>query len=59
MTITRKEVAKILAAMVEYDAEQINLDFAMNSRNGCVDGVDFDIWMNGEFFDTILSIERK
>lgn len=59
MTITRKEVAKILAAMVEYDVEQVRLDFTLNWREGCVDNIDFDLWMNEEFFDTILSVENK
>lgn len=59
MTITRKEVAKILATMVDHDVEQIELDVAVDWQGGSVDSIDFDVWKNREFLFTILSIERK
>ena len=59
ITITRKEIAKILATMVDRDIEQIELDCAIDWRGTCVDSIDFDVWKDKEYLYTILTIEGE
>ena len=57
MKITRNEVEKLLATMYRLEATEVELDFDFYD-DFTVDSVDFDIWKSGQYFTTVLTIEK-
>lgn len=57
MKMTRNEVEKLLATMYRLEATEVELDFDFYD-DFTVDSVDFDIWKSGQYFTTVLTIEK-
>jgi hypothetical protein len=58
MKITRDEVEKLLAKMYRLEATEVELDIDFFDEF-TVDSIDFDIWKMGQYFMTVLTIEKE
>ena len=62
MKITRAEVEKLLATMYRLKATEVELDvehFGSAIDASDIDYIGFDIWKDGKYFTTVLTIENE
>lgn len=57
MKITKDEVKKLLEVMDRLEATEIELDVDCDYE--FANHIDFDIWKSGQYFTTVLTIERE